>query len=75
MQYINYIISTLIIIGCFYAFAIQVMRIIWLYRPEFIKGSFMYKHKEPSKYDQILYFIAMLVILAFTIYSLAIKIL
>lgn len=75
MHYINYIMNVLIIIGCFYALTIQVMRIIWLYRPEFIKGSFMYKHKEPSKYDQILYFIGMLVILTYTIYSLAIKIL
>ncbi len=75
MQYISYTINILIMIGCFYALAIQVMRIIWLYKPEFIKGSFMYKHKEPSKYDLILYFIGMLVILTYTIYSLAIKML
>jgi len=75
MLYINYIMSILIIIGCFYALAIQVFRIIWLYRPEFIKGSFMYKHKEPSKYDQILYFIVMLICLTYTIYSIALKLL
>jgi hypothetical protein len=73
MSYINLIFRILIIIACFYAVTIQVMRIIWLYRPEFIKGSSLYKHKEPSKYDQTLYFIGMLVILAYTIYSMAIK--
>ena len=75
MSYITLTFRILIIVGCFYALAIQVMRIIWLYRPEFIKGSFMYKHKEPSKYDQVLYCLGMLVILAYTMYSLVVKIL
>ncbi len=75
MQYVSYIIRILITIGCFYALIIQVMRLIWLYYPDFIKGSSIYKHKEPSRFDLIIYFIAMLIILGYTIYLTVIKIL
>jgi hypothetical protein len=71
----TYIYRILIIIFCSYALIIQIMRIIWQYFPGFIKDSFIYKHKQPSKFELMLYFLAMFAILAYTFYSTLHKIL
>ena len=65
MHYVDFFMRILIIIGCAYAFVLQIFRILWLYFPDLLKGNNIYKRKSLSKFELLLYFIAMLLILLY----------
>lgn len=62
------IIEILLSITCVYAIFIQLLRIIWLYFPSFIRGRSMYKIKDPGRTEMLLYFILAIVAMAYFIF-------
>lgn len=62
------IIRLLICLSCLYAIFIQVLRIIWLYFPSFIRRTSLYKMRESRKTEMLLYYIlAIVAMLYYTI--------
>ena len=62
------LIGTLIGITCLYAIFIQLLRIIWLYFPAFIRGTYLYKLREPIKTEMLLYFVLAIVAMSYFIF-------
>lgn len=62
------LVEVLIGITCVYAIFIQLLRIIWLYFPFFIKGTGLYKMKEPVKTEMLLYFVLAIVAMTYFIF-------
>lgn len=57
----------LIAIGCALAIFKLVLRIIWLYFPLFLKDRPLYKTKEPTKVEMLLYFLAAILCMSYYI--------
>ncbi|MFN8308165.1 MAG: hypothetical protein U0T79_15445 [Ferruginibacter sp.] len=62
------LIEILIGITCLYAIFIQLLRIIWLYFPTFIRGTYLYKVKEPIKTEMLLYFVLAIMAMSYFIF-------
>ncbi len=62
------IIRLLVCVACAYAIFIQLLRIIWLYFPSFLKETLIYKVKEPAKTQMLFYYIMASLIMAYTIF-------
>ena len=62
------VIEVLIGIACIYAILVQLLRIIWLYFPFFIRRTGLYKMKEPVKTEMLLYFILAIVAMTYFIF-------
>ncbi len=63
-------ISIEIVIGitCIYAILVQLLRIIWLYFPSFIRNSRLYKMKDPVKMEMLLYFLVAIAVMSYFIF-------
>lgn len=61
-------IELLIGITCIYAIFVQLLRIIWLYFPSFIRNSRLYKMKEPIKTEMLLYFVLAVAVMSYFIF-------
>jgi len=64
----KYIIEILVAVACVYGIFIQLLRILWLYFPSFLKKSFIFKSKEPAKSEMLLYFLAAITLMAYFIF-------
>jgi hypothetical protein len=59
------IVELLIAIVCVFGILKQLFRIIWLYFPSFMKGSFLHKGKEPGKTEMLLYYLLAITAMAY----------
>ncbi len=63
------IIRVLVSVACLYGIIIQLLRIIWLYYPSFLKNTRLYKSKQPSKVEMLLSFLALILCMAWYIFG------
>ncbi len=61
------IIELLVASACAYAIFIQLLRIIWLYFPTFIKNTIIYRARQPRKLEMLLYFLLAITALVYNI--------
>ncbi len=52
---------------CAFGIIKQILRIIWLYFPNFLYGSFLFKNKDSSKIELLMYYILAIVAMAYYI--------
>lgn len=57
----------ILIIACSTTIILQVFRILWLFWPTLLQGTKYYSRKEPTKVEKLLYYVAMISILAYAI--------
>jgi hypothetical protein len=61
------IISIIASLGCLTIILKTILRIIWLYYPGFLTGSFLGKHKTIPKWEMLGYYICGITVLAYYI--------
>lgn len=62
------IIELLVALACVYAVFVQLLRIIWLQFPDFLKQTKLYYAKEPKKLEMLLYYLLALTALLYNIF-------
>ena len=62
------IIESFVALACVFAVFIQVLRIIWLNFPGFLKQTKLYHAKEPKKLEMLLYYLLALTALLYNIF-------
>jgi hypothetical protein len=61
------IIELLVAGACAYGLFIQLLRIIWLQFPEFLKHTGLYNAKQPKKLEMFLYFLVAIIAMSYYI--------
>jgi len=62
------IVKLLLCIACTAEIFIQLFRIIWLYFPSFMQGSFLYKRKGLKKTELLIYYVLAIVAMVYYIF-------
>lgn len=61
------ILDIIVSLICIFGIIKQLLRIIWLYFPSFMEGSFLHKRRQESKMEMLLYYLLAIVAMSYFI--------